>query len=285
MNISRTTEQIPISLFRVARDRQSYTNMLYLLLSFPLGLFYFVFLITGIVVGIVTLVIWIGVPILILMMAAWWYMAAFERHMAIDWLHVAIPPLSLSDAWPTGITRWQKLQVHLSNSMTWKTLAYLLLKFPLGIFSFLATIIMPVLSVVVAIVSLIIWLVTSPFIILFMIILGTPDTGERLRQYFRFALTGFGLSSHAPPAQWACIHLGADCTFNAWHERCSNAPRTSKGDGGAGTSKSRAGRAAQTRPGRQRRTSHEHQLPAFLGIWNHYSWRRKAEQYLYLRPG
>lgn len=194
MNTSRKTEQIPLSLFRVAWDRQSYTNMLYLLVSFPLGFFYFVFLVTGIVVGIVTLVIWIGVLILILMMAAWWYMATFERRMAIDWLHVDIPPLSLSDTSPTGTTRWQKLQVHLSNSMTWKTLAYLLLKFPLGIFSFVATIILPVMSVVVAIVSLILWLVTSPFILLFMIVLGTPDIGERLRQYFLLALTGFGLS-------------------------------------------------------------------------------------------
>ncbi len=194
MNISRTTDQFPLSLFRVAQDKQSYTNMLYLLISFPLGLFYFVFLFTGIIVGIGTLIIWIGVLILILMMAAWWHIAIFERHMAINWLHVAIPPLSLSYAAPTDIKRWQKIQAHLSRQMTWKTLAYLLLKFPLGLFSFIITLILPVLSIVVTIVSLILWLVTAPFTLLIMVILDTSNAGERLRQYFLFALAGFGLS-------------------------------------------------------------------------------------------
>ena len=43
-----TTGQSATSLFRVARDRQSYLNILYLLVSFPLGLAYFAFLVTGI---------------------------------------------------------------------------------------------------------------------------------------------------------------------------------------------------------------------------------------------
>ncbi len=192
MNSSRTTGQIPLSLFRVAQDRQSYTNMLYLLISFPLGLAYFVFLVAGIVVGLGTLVIWIGAFILILMMTTWQYIAAFERHMAINWLHVVIPPLS----YPSTIqmTWWQKLQARVRNPMTWKTLAYLLLKFPLGLFSFVITIVLPLLSVVVAVVSLILGLLTAPFFVLVIVLQGASDGGERVQRYLLFALTGFGLS-------------------------------------------------------------------------------------------
>jgi two-component system phosphate regulon sensor histidine kinase PhoR len=192
MKTSHATGRIPVSLFRVARDRQSYMNMLYLLLSFPLGLAYFVFLVTGIAAGLGTLVIWIGAFILILMMTAWRQIAAFERRMAIDWLHVVIAPLSYPYAIP--MTQWQRLQSLVSNSMTWKTLAYLLLKFPLGLFSFVITIVLSVLSIAVAIVTLIIGLLTAPFFILAITLQGASRARERVQGYLLFALTGFGLS-------------------------------------------------------------------------------------------
>src|SRR2546426_5483227 len=42
MNTSQITGQVNTSIFHVAQDRQSYANILYLLVSFPLGLAYFV---------------------------------------------------------------------------------------------------------------------------------------------------------------------------------------------------------------------------------------------------
>lgn len=191
MNSSRSVGWPPLSLFRVAQDRQSYTNMLYLLVSFPLGLSYFVFLVSGIVVGLGTLVIWIGVIILVLMMTSWWYIAAFERDMAIRWLHIVIPPLSYPS--PIQLTRWQRLQVQIGNSMTWKTLAYLLLKFPLGLFSFVVTIVLLVLSSAVAVVTLLLGLLTVPFYILVIVLQNAPYPRERVQHYLLFALTGFGL--------------------------------------------------------------------------------------------
>ncbi|HEY6410833.1 MAG TPA: sensor domain-containing protein [Ktedonobacteraceae bacterium] len=192
MNASGTTGPISLSLFRVARERQSYTNMLYLLLSFPLGLAYFVFLVTGIVLGLGTLIIWIGAFILLFMMIAWRYLAAFERRMAIDWLHVVIPPLFHPYSMPT--IQWQRLQALVRNSMTWKTLAYLLLKFPLGLFSFVITIVLAVLSFVIALVSLILGLLSAPFVILVLSLQGASYVKEFVQRYLLFALTGFGLS-------------------------------------------------------------------------------------------
>jgi hypothetical protein len=58
----------------------------------------------------------------------------FERQLAILLLHVDIPPISRETA--SGQSAWVRLKVHLSNPLTWKGLAYLFARFPLGIFSF-----------------------------------------------------------------------------------------------------------------------------------------------------
>src|SRR5436309_10187601 len=76
--------------FHVAREKQTYINILYLLLSFPLGIFYFALLIGGLV-GSLTSTVLLGIPVLILVMFVWWQLAIFERKLAIGWLHVEIP--------------------------------------------------------------------------------------------------------------------------------------------------------------------------------------------------
>jgi two-component system, OmpR family, phosphate regulon sensor histidine kinase PhoR len=190
MNTSRFAGQVDTSLFHVAQDRQSYMNMLYLLVSFPLGLFYFAFLIPGLIIGIAALFP-VAVLMLPLIITAWLHLATFERQMAIQWLHIAIAPMS----YPSRIqmTRWQRLQAQLTNSMTWKTLAYLLLKFPLGIFSFVITLVMLVLTVGIAIVTLTIGLLTAPFFMLFFMLKDVSQVKEWVQRYLFFALTGFGL--------------------------------------------------------------------------------------------
>ena len=58
-----TRNQDPV--LGVLTNSQTYKNLAYLLLSFPLGVFYFVFLITGISLGVSLAIIWIGIPIFI----------------------------------------------------------------------------------------------------------------------------------------------------------------------------------------------------------------------------
>src|ERR1039457_120467 len=126
--------------FHVAREGQTWLNILYLLAAFPLGIFYFVFLITMIALGLGLLVIWIGIPILLATMAAWWGFAAFERIITIPWLHVNISPMSSTPRTKWGLLGWRQLLAHMSNSATWKGLAYLLVKFFFGIFAFCAAV-------------------------------------------------------------------------------------------------------------------------------------------------
>lgn len=178
-------------MFRVALDKQSYRNMLYLLLSFPLGLCYFVALVAGIALGIGTLIIWIGIPILIAIMSAWWYAAAFERHMTMRLLRVSIAPMGT--AAPASLQWWRTLPARLSNGMAWKTLAYLLLKFPLGLVSFILLVVLPVLSLAVMLVGLVIWLIIGPILMLVALLRGVSAPERLMQRSFVVVAMGSGL--------------------------------------------------------------------------------------------
>lgn len=120
--------------FGVAVRGQTYLNLVYLFLAFPLGLFYFILLVTGFSLGFGLLIIWVGILILAGMFVASWACANFERQLAIQLLHENIPDGKSSA--PAGMTTWDQIKSHFANPVTWKSLVYLLVKFPLGILSF-----------------------------------------------------------------------------------------------------------------------------------------------------
>ena len=134
----------------VITRQQTYLNALYLLLSFPLGVAYFVFLVTGLSVGFGLLVIWVGVPILALVLAGSWVLSRLEQATANRMLKLDIPaiafprtsdPLSADDARLSVTERvfvrtWRQFKAHLSNRLTWTGMLYLFLKFPIGVASF-----------------------------------------------------------------------------------------------------------------------------------------------------
>ncbi len=139
-------KQIPF--FGVAVNPQSYLNIFYLLLSFPLGIAYFVFLVTGISLGVGLAIIWVGIPILVIVLAAAWALSQLERILAIGLLHEDIPDIASredrSKQLEEGlgleervfISLWRRLKAHLSDRLTWTGIVYLFLKFPMGIASF-----------------------------------------------------------------------------------------------------------------------------------------------------
>jgi len=176
----------------VARDPQSYKNIGYLLLSFFLGLGYFVILVSGITLGITTLMIWIGVPLLFGLLVLCWQFAAFERALAMRWLNVKIAPLSLGS--PPAGGWWQRFQERLSNRMTWKALAFLLLKFPLGLCSFTLAMTLLSLSLNLMIAGLTLGLLTAPFYALGVALLDKPNPRLRLKRYLGLSMSAFGLN-------------------------------------------------------------------------------------------
>ncbi len=120
--------------FGVAVQAQTYLNALYLFLAFPLGLFYFIFLVTGLSLGLGLVIVWVGLLVLAGVFAAWYGLVVFERQMAIWLLHEEIQPTTRQEL--RGLSLWEQFKAVISNPVTWKGLVYLLAKLPLGILSF-----------------------------------------------------------------------------------------------------------------------------------------------------
>jgi len=139
--------------FAVVVTPQAYLNLLYLVVAFPLGVFYFVLLVSGLASGLSLLIVWIGIPILALLGIVSWLLAKGERLMAVYWLKEDIPAMAAPSAGSGTI--WAQLKGHLTNPITWRSLLYLFVKFPLGLAGFV------VLS---AMLSLTVALIAMPFL-------------------------------------------------------------------------------------------------------------------------
>jgi hypothetical protein len=136
---------------RVMVDLQAYLNVGYLVIAFPLGVFYFVFLVSGLSLGLSTVIIWVGIPILLLVIVVWSALGDLERYMAIHWLK---EDFSMLISLPKkGVDIWTRFKEFLTNPLTWKCMIYLFLKFPLGIATFV---------IMVVLVSLTLGFLTAP---------------------------------------------------------------------------------------------------------------------------
>jgi len=117
----------------VARPR-TWLNILFQWLAFPLGLFYFIFLVTGLSLGIGLVIIWVGIPILLIVTGSWWLFGAFERVQARHLLGAEVG--AAPREWESVNGVWAKLKAHFGSAATWKDLVYLLAKMPFGAVSF-----------------------------------------------------------------------------------------------------------------------------------------------------
>jgi hypothetical protein len=145
-------EQSPLIRFvGVVRRPQTWLGMLFHWLAFPLGLFYFVFLVIGLSLGVGLVVVWVGIPILLVVAGAWWLFGAFERWQARVLLGAAVP--SAPREWERVDGVWAKLRAHFGSAATWKDLAYLLAKLAFGVASF---------TLLVALLGTVAWLFALP---------------------------------------------------------------------------------------------------------------------------
>jgi hypothetical protein len=121
----------------VVANPQTYRNIAYLLLAFPLGIFYFVFLVTGFSVGISLAVVWVGLPILLGVLLLSRVFANLERNLTNNFLGTNI---ALSESTKEPQTLWQRAKNVVMNPSTWAEVFYLFSKFVLGIFSFVVVV-------------------------------------------------------------------------------------------------------------------------------------------------
>ncbi len=116
----------------VLADPQTYRNIFYLLLSFPLGLFYFIFLVIGLSLGVSLTIIWVGIPILIGVLMLSRVFANLERSLTNKFLNLDIPNVSIA----LQGNLWQRARTLISNPATYAEMFYLFSKFVMGTLSF-----------------------------------------------------------------------------------------------------------------------------------------------------
>ncbi|NIJ13841.1 hypothetical protein FHU38_004185 [Saccharomonospora amisosensis] len=108
-------------------------SVTYLLLNLPAGIAGFVLLVTLGSVGVSTVIIWVGVPVLMLAILLARAFAEVERARvhALLGTYIARPYRPLPDGGQK--LRWK---ARLSDTSTWRDICYLLLLFPVGIAEF-----------------------------------------------------------------------------------------------------------------------------------------------------
>ncbi len=118
---------------------QTYKNWLFLLLSFPLGILYFVLMITGLAAGIGTLIVWVGFFILLGTFLLARGFGTLERGLVSSMLRTPLAPRRLPvDQERTNFERAKRMFI---DKRTWLSVLYLIGKFPLGILSFVAAVV------------------------------------------------------------------------------------------------------------------------------------------------
>jgi hypothetical protein len=130
---------------------QTYLNLTYLLLAFPLGLFYFIFLVTGFSLGVGLAILWIGIPLLVGVLMLSRTFANLERQLTSKFLGISIA-MPTPDA--TQRNFWQRAKVLVTNPSTYAEVFYLFSKFVMGIISF---------TLVIALLATSLGLMATPF--------------------------------------------------------------------------------------------------------------------------
>lgn len=153
---------------RAWRRRQSYANMLYILASFPLGLTYFILLVTLISVGAGLAILGIGLVILAATIFGWRALGAFERDLTVWWLGIDIAPFFPPANLQPQRTIARRITDWIADGMTWKSLAYLIVKFFFGVLGF---------SLVITLFSLTLSLLLAPVVYLADVALASGNVG------------------------------------------------------------------------------------------------------------
>ncbi|TDC98145.1 sensor histidine kinase [Actinomadura sp. 7K507] len=121
----------------MARSSLTWRSAIYLAASLALGLGCFVGLTVGLTLSLALVIIWVGLPMLALMMIAWRCVAMLERQLVRAAFGVRIP--SPYRRLPEGRNPLTKLKAMAADPATWKDLVYLALLFPITLVEFVVS--------------------------------------------------------------------------------------------------------------------------------------------------
>ena len=167
-------------IFAPVVQARSYRNLLYLALSFPLGILYFVILITGLSVGAGLAILFVG---FLIIGATLWLARVFgrgERELTKALLGATFEPSP-----PVG-RGWRAM---LMDSRSWTTIVFLMLRFPLGVLSFVVVLLFTI-SIPIMAAPLLYTMFPVTFV-------GPVETSEEALLVSLFGCVLFLLSVHA----------------------------------------------------------------------------------------
>jgi signal transduction histidine kinase len=113
---------------------RTYARVLYLLMAFPIGLATFLLVVVGGALGGGLAIVWVGVPILLGLLAASRALAALDRRLANALLGTQIDAPAQQRS--RGGSIWTQVKALVSARTTWSSLLWLVLRFPLGMLAF-----------------------------------------------------------------------------------------------------------------------------------------------------
>lgn len=129
----------------VVADAQTYRNLTYLALAFPLGLLYFTGTILGVSTGVGMLITPVGIPILVATLAATTVVAGFEARLAKGLLGIEAnqPAVLRGTDGPSGLPRsidelGDALSTLVAAPTTWTSVLLVSMKFAYGLLGFVA---------------------------------------------------------------------------------------------------------------------------------------------------
>jgi hypothetical protein len=112
---------------------RGWTAVTHHLLGLPLGILYFTWLVTGLSLGVGLFITLLGIPVLTAVLASVRPLLAGERALSNALLGTAIPLAGLA---PRGEGWLGRLKAYWTDATTWRGIAYLFARFPIGIFTF-----------------------------------------------------------------------------------------------------------------------------------------------------
>jgi hypothetical protein len=118
----------------VLLDPRAYGALLFMFLSLATGILYFTWAVTGLSLSVGLSILIIGLPFMLLFLASVRLFSLLEGRLIESLLGVRMPRRPRFAA-PEG-SIWTRLRSWLADRRTWTTLLYMVLKLPMGIFSF-----------------------------------------------------------------------------------------------------------------------------------------------------
>jgi uncharacterized membrane protein len=136
----QTGEERRFGFFNVVSDPRTYGALLYMLLSLATGIFYFTWTVAGLAMTLGFSILIIGIPFALVFLASIRVLSHVEGRIVEALLGVRMPRrLPAQPSADEGI--WTKVKEALTDTRTWSSLFYMILKLPLGIAYFVIAVV------------------------------------------------------------------------------------------------------------------------------------------------